>query len=32
MGAVRFSLGRETRRDEIDVVMERLASVLAAAG
>lgn len=32
MGAVRFSLGRATTRDEIDVVIERLANILAAAG
>ena len=32
MGAVRFSLGRATTRDEIDVVVERLTDVLAAAG
>jgi cysteine desulfurase len=32
MGAVRFSLGRGTTRDEIDVVVERLTDVLAAAG
>ena len=32
MGAVRFSLGRGTTRQEIDVVVERLTDVLAAAG
>jgi cysteine desulfurase len=31
MGAVRFSLGRATTRDEIDVVVERLTSILAIA-
>jgi cysteine desulfurase len=30
MGAIRFSLGRTTTRDEIDVVVERLTEVLAA--
>jgi len=29
MGAVRFSLGRTTTRDEIDTVIERLANILA---
>jgi hypothetical protein len=29
MGAVRFSLGRMTTRDEIDVVVERLTDVFA---
>ena len=32
IGAVRFSLGRATTRDEIDVVIERLTNVLAPAG
>ena len=32
MGAVRFSLGRGTTRDEIGIVIERLADVLAVAG
>src|SRR5205823_4834896 len=32
MGAVRFSLGRTTTRDEIDAALERLSDVLAAAG
>ena len=32
MGAVRFSLGRGTTRDEIDVVVERLTDLLAAPG
>jgi cysteine desulfurase len=32
MGAVRFSLGRATTQDEIDVVVERLTSIFAAAG
>jgi cysteine desulfurase len=32
MGAVRFSLGRGTTRDEINAVVERLTHVLAAAG
>lgn len=32
MGAVRFSLGRATTRDEIDAVVERLAHILATAG
>jgi len=32
MGAVRFSLGRATTRDEIDTVIAQLADVLAAAG
>jgi cysteine desulfurase len=32
MGAVRFSLGRGTTRDEIDAVVEQLTVVLAAAG
>ena len=32
MGAVRFSLGRGTTRDEIDVVVERLTGIFAAAG
>lgn len=32
MGAVRFSLGRATTRDEIDAVVERLTSILATAG
>jgi cysteine desulfurase len=32
MGAVRFSLGRRTTRDEIDAVVERLIEVLPAAG
>ena len=29
MGAVRFSLGRATTRDEIDEVVERLATIAA---
>jgi cysteine desulfurase len=32
MGAVRFSLGRGTTRDDIDTVVERLTEILAAAG
>jgi cysteine desulfurase len=32
MGAVRFSLGRGTTRDEIDAVVERVTDVLAAVG
>jgi len=32
MGALRFRLGRATTRDEIDAVMEHLASILARAG
>jgi len=32
MGAIRFSLGRATTRDEIDAVVERLTSILANAG
>lgn len=32
MGAVRFSLGRGTTRDEIDVTVERLTDALAVAG
>ena len=32
MGAVRFSLGRATTRDEIDTVLERLTNILATAG
>jgi cysteine desulfurase len=32
MGAVRFSLGRGTTREEVDVVLERLADVFATAG
>ena len=32
MGAVRFSLGRATTRDEIDVVVEHLTNILAPAG
>ncbi|HEY7460003.1 MAG TPA: cysteine desulfurase family protein [Xanthobacteraceae bacterium] len=32
MGAVRFSLGRGTARDEIDAVVEQLADILAPAG
>ena len=32
MGAVRFSLGRGTTRDEIDVVVERLTDIFATAG
>jgi cysteine desulfurase len=32
MGAVRFSLGRTTTRDEINAVVERLTELLAAAG
>ncbi len=32
MGAVRFSLGRATTRDEIDTVLAQLADMLAAAG
>ena len=32
MGAVRFSLGRATTRDEIDAVVERLTHIRAAAG
>jgi cysteine desulfurase len=31
MGAVRFSLGRTTTRDEIDAVVERLTLILATA-
>jgi cysteine desulfurase len=31
MGAVRFSLGRVTTRDEIDLTVERLTDVLASA-
>jgi cysteine desulfurase len=31
MGAVRFSLGRATTRNEIDVVVERLTDILATA-
>jgi cysteine desulfurase len=31
MGAIRFSLGRDTTAAEIETVVERLASVLAAA-
>jgi len=31
MGAVRFSLGRETTRNEIDAVAERLVDILATA-
>ena len=32
MGAVRFSLGRATTRDELDAVVERLTNILATAG
>ena len=32
MGAVRFSLGRATTRDEIDIAVERLTDILAVAG
>ena len=32
MGAIRFSLGRGTTRDEIDLVVDRLSGILAAAG
>jgi cysteine desulfurase len=32
MGAVRFSLGRGTTRDEIDDVVERLTELLATTG
>jgi cysteine desulfurase len=32
MGAVRFSLGRGTTRDEIDAVVERLTEILAGVG
>jgi cysteine sulfinate desulfinase/cysteine desulfurase-like protein len=32
MGAVRFSLGRSTTRDEIDTALERLTNVLVVAG
>ena len=32
MGAIRFSLGRATTRDEIDAVVERLTNILATAG
>src|SRR5262249_37863318 len=32
MGAIRFSLGRSTTRDEIDAVLERLTNVVAVAG
>ena len=32
MGAVRFSLGRATTRDEIDAVVERLTDILATTG
>jgi cysteine desulfurase len=31
-GAVRFSLGRTTTREEIDIVVERLNEILALAG
>jgi cysteine desulfurase len=31
MGAIRFSLGRGTTRDDIDSVVERLGDLLAAA-
>ena len=31
MGALRFSLGRATTRDEIDTVVERLTNTLATA-
>ena len=31
MGAVRFSLGRSTTRDETDIVVERLTDILATA-
>jgi cysteine sulfinate desulfinase/cysteine desulfurase-like protein len=31
MGAIRFSLGRWTTRDEIDAALERLTNVLAVA-
>jgi cysteine desulfurase len=32
LGAIRFSLGRTTTRDEIDVVVERLTEIFARAG
>jgi cysteine desulfurase len=32
MGAMRFSLGRSTTREEIDLVIERLSEMLAAVG
>ena len=32
MGAVRFSLGRGTTRDDVDTVVERLTEILATAG
>lgn len=32
MGAVRFSLGRETSKEEIDTVIEKLAGTLPANG
>ena len=32
MGAVRFSLGRTTTQDEIDVVIQRLTDIFAKAG
>jgi cysteine desulfurase len=32
MGAIRFSLGRTTTKDEIDVVLERLTDTFAKAG
>jgi cysteine desulfurase len=32
MGAIRFSLGRTTTNDEIDVVLERLTDIFAKAG
>ena len=32
MGAIRFSLGRTTARDEIDAVVERLTEIFAKAG
>jgi cysteine desulfurase len=32
MGAIRFSLGRTTTQDEIDVVVERLTDIFAKAG
>jgi cysteine desulfurase len=32
MGAIRFSLGRLTTRDEINAVLERLTEVLPVAG
>jgi cysteine sulfinate desulfinase/cysteine desulfurase-like protein len=32
MGVIRFSVGRETTHDEIDMVVERLSDLLATAG